>query len=81
MPSGSDSLCLDGQRVLLVYGLMGDLVAAFRAFGLEYMHPLADWLRAQGALPSVVKLRTAESVSANAARLRAEIWPTRPPHW
>ena len=65
MPSGSDPLHLDGQRVLLVYGLMGDLVATFRAFGLDYMHPLADWLRARGARPSVVKLRTADSVSAS----------------
>lgn len=73
MPSGNSDLRLDGQRVLLVYGLMGELVAAFQPFGLEYMHPLADWLRAQGAVPSVVKLRTAESVSANAARLRTEL--------
>lgn len=73
MPNGSDIPRLDGQRVLLVYGLMGDLVAAFRAFGLDYMHPLADWLRTQGARPSVVKLRTAEAVSANAARLRSEL--------
>lgn len=73
MPIGNSDLRLDGQRVLLVYGLMGELVAAFQPFGLEYMHPLADWLRAQGAVPSVVKLRTAESVSANAARLRTEL--------
>ncbi len=73
MTAQGAGLPLEGQRVLLVYGLMGDLVAVFRPFGLEYMHPLADWLRGQGASPSVVKLRTAESVSANAARLRAEI--------
>ena len=73
MPSGSDIPRLDGQRVLLVYGLLGEVAAAFHPFGLEYMQPLAEWLREQGAIASVVKLRTAESVSANAARLRAEI--------
>lgn len=66
-------MMLSGQRVLLVYGLLGDVAAAFHPFGLEYMQPLAAWLRDQGAVVSVVKLRTAESVSANAARLRAEI--------
>jgi hypothetical protein len=64
---------LAGQRVLLVYGLLGEVAVAFRPFGLEYMQPLAEWLLEQGAFVSVVKLRTAESVSANAARLRAEI--------
>lgn len=64
-------MTLSGQRVLLVYGLMGELVAAFHPFGLDYMHPLRDWFAEQGADVSVVPLRTAESVSANAARLRA----------
>jgi hypothetical protein len=63
-------MTLDGQRVLLVYGLLGEVAAAFHPFGLEYMQPLAAWLRERGAIASVVKLRTAESVSANAARLR-----------
>jgi hypothetical protein len=61
---------LSARRVLLVYGLMGDLVAAFHPLGLEYMQPLRDWFVAQGAEPSVVKLRTAEPVAANAVRLR-----------
>jgi hypothetical protein len=65
--------CLHGQRVLLVYGLMGELVAAFHLLGLEYMHRLRDWLVAQGADPVVVKLRTAESVAANAALLAEAI--------
>jgi hypothetical protein len=64
---------LAGQRVLLVYGLMGELAVALRPLGLEYMQPLAEWFEAQGAEPRVVKLRTAESVAANAALLRAEI--------
>jgi len=66
-------MTLSGQRVLLVYGLMGELVAAFQPLGLDYMQPLAAWLRAQGAEPAVVKLRTAEPVAANAALLRAAI--------
>lgn len=59
-----------GQRVLLVYGLMGELIAALQPVGLEYMQPLREWLVAQGADAAVVPLRTAEPVSANAARLR-----------
>lgn len=66
-------MTLRDRRILLVYGLMGELVAALHPFGAEYMHPLADWLRGEGAKPSVVKLHTAESIAANAARLRAEI--------
>jgi hypothetical protein len=73
MPSANDAQRLCGLRVLLVYGLMGELAAAFQPLGVEYMQPLAEWLRAQGADASVVKLRTAESVSANAALLRAAI--------
>jgi hypothetical protein len=66
-------MTLSGQRTLLVYGLMGELVAAFQPLGLDYMQPLAGWLRTQGAEPQVVKLRTAEPVAANAALLRAAI--------
>lgn len=62
---------LQGCRVLLVYGLMGELIAALRPVGLDYMHPLGDWLAEQGADAAVVPLQTAEPVSANAARLRA----------
>jgi hypothetical protein len=63
-------MTLSGQRVLLVYGLMGELAAAFHPIGLDYMHPLATWLGEQGAEPRVVKLRTAAPVAANAALLR-----------
>lgn len=62
-------MTLKGTRILLVYGLMGELVAAMHPFGLDYMHPLVDWLHEQGAAPSVVPLRTAEPVAANARRL------------
>ncbi|MBR0680111.1 hypothetical protein GXW74_06405 [Roseomonas eburnea] len=56
--------------MLLVYGLMGEVMAALHPFGMDYMHPLRDWLEAQGADVAIVPLRTAEPVSANAARLR-----------
>ena len=36
------SIELHGQRVLLVYGLMGDLRASLR---LDYMRGVEDWLR------------------------------------
>ncbi len=73
MQSASEVPQLSGQRVLLVYGLLGEVAVVLHPFGLEYMQPLANWLRDQSAVVSVVKLRTAESVSANAARLRVEI--------
>lgn len=61
---------LERQRVLLVYGLLGEIVAALEPLGLDYMQPLRAWFAAQGADASVVPLRTAEAVAANAARLR-----------
>lgn len=64
---------LAGRRVLLVYGLLGDVRAALHRLGVEYMHGLADWLRAEGAEPMVVKLPTAAPVAANATRLAAAI--------
>lgn len=73
MAGAAGAMTLQGCRVLLVYGLMGEVIAAMRPLGMEYMHPLAEWLREEGARTAVVKLPTAEAVSANAVRLRAEI--------
>ncbi|HEY4254282.1 MAG TPA: hypothetical protein VGM87_23955 [Roseomonas sp.] len=61
---------LAGQRVLLVHGLMGEVMAALRPVGLDYMHGLAAWLRAQGATVDVVRLPTAAPIARNAERLR-----------
>ncbi|MBR0666401.1 hypothetical protein GXW71_18720 [Roseomonas hellenica] len=61
---------LAGQRVLLVHGLMGEVMAALRPIGLDYMHGLAAWLRAQGAEVDVVRLPTAAPIARNAERLR-----------
>lgn len=66
-------MTLTGQRVLLVYGLLGDVVASLRRVGMDYMHGVEDWLRAGGADASVVKLPTAAPVQANATRLATEL--------
>lgn len=66
-------MILAGQRILLVHGLMGEVMAALRPIGVDYMRGLADWLRAEGAQAGVVKLPTAEPVIRNALALRAAI--------
>ena len=60
---------LAGRRVLLVYGLLGEVAASMRRLGIDYMHGELDWLAAEGADASVVNLPTAAPVMANAARL------------
>jgi hypothetical protein len=64
---------LAGRRVLVAYGLLGDATAALRRVGIDYMWAQQDWLRAMGAVPEVVRVPTAASVAANAARLRAAL--------
>lgn len=60
---------LAGRRVLLVYGLLGEVAASLRPVGLDYMHGDREWLERQGAEASVVRLPTAAPVMANSARL------------
>ena len=60
---------LAGQRVLVVYGLLGEVVVRLRRVGIDYLHGVEDWLRAEGADESVVRLQTAAPVMANASRL------------
>jgi hypothetical protein len=76
-PSSGDTLdtqlaeALAGHRVLIAYGLLGELGAALRPFGVDYMSSQAAWLR--DTLPadvSVVRLPTGAPIAANAARLR-----------
>ncbi len=62
---------LAGRRVLLVYGLLGEVAASLRRLGIDYMHGELDWLASEGADASVVHLPTAAPVMANAARLTA----------
>lgn len=63
---------LAGHRVLLAYGLLGEVVAALRPIGLDYMGEQADWLRRilGPAAVAVVRLPTAAPVADNAALLR-----------
>jgi hypothetical protein len=56
--------------VLLAYGLLGDVNARLRRFGIDYMGAQQDWLRRMGALPRVVAVPTAAPVAENAALLR-----------
>jgi len=70
---------LAGRRALVAYGLLGDATAALRRFGVDYMWAQQDWLRAVGAAPEVVRVPTAASVSANAARIRAALLASERP--
>jgi hypothetical protein len=75
LPSSTDralSEALAGRRVLIAYGLIGDLLAAMRRLGVDYMASQAAWLRdCILAEPRVVRLPTAAAVDDNAARLAA----------
>ncbi|MBL6077002.1 hypothetical protein JMJ56_03225 [Belnapia sp. T18] len=59
-----------GHRILLCYGLFGEVVAGLR---LDYMRSQADWLRGLGLAVEVVALPTAAPVLANAARIAERI--------
>lgn len=60
-------------RMLFAYGLMGEVFAALRPLGVDYMGAQADWLRGLGATVEVVRLPTGAAVADNAARLRARL--------
>ncbi len=66
-------MTLAGRRILLVHGLMGEVMAALRPIGIDYMQSLAAWLRGERAEASVVPLPTGEPVIRNALALRAAI--------
>ncbi|MBR0654961.1 esterase/lipase family protein [Plastoroseomonas arctica] len=66
-------MTLPGRRILLVHGLMGEVMAALRPIGIDYMQSLAAWLREERAEVSVVKLPTAEPIIRNGLALRAAI--------
>lgn len=70
---------LAGSRVLVAYGLLGEVVAAMRPLGLDYMGAQVAWLRGLGVDCAVVPLPTAAPVAANAARLRAALLAAGPP--
>lgn len=56
-------------RILLAYGLLGDVMAKMAPFGIDYMGAQLAWLRAQGAEASVVPLSATGLVAENAAQL------------
>jgi hypothetical protein len=78
--SPSLASALAGCRVLIVYGLLGEVGAALRSFGVDYMGTQAAWLRdAMAADVAVVRLPTGAPVAANAARLHAVLLADRRP--
>ena len=62
---------MSGARVLIAYGLLGDVVARL---GIDYMQTQVRWLRkTMGADVTVVKLPTSAPVGENARKLRASL--------
>ncbi|MGG5818347.1 hypothetical protein [Falsiroseomonas sp. HW251] len=58
---------LDGARVLLCFGLFGEVMAGLRPIGVDYMASQLDWLRRIGVDATRVKLPSAAPVARNAA--------------
>ncbi|MBL6456714.1 hypothetical protein JMJ55_15365 [Belnapia sp. T6] len=64
------AMALAGHRILLCYGLLGEVMAGLR---FDYMRSQAEWLRGLGLAVEVVALPTAAPVGTNAARIAARI--------
>ncbi len=65
---------LRGHRILLAYGLLGELMQRFRRLGLDYMGRQLAWLQSlPGCTAQVIALPTAAPVQANAAALATAI--------
>ncbi len=64
---------LAGTRVLLCYGLLGEVIAGLAPVGLDYMGAQFAWLRGLGVAVQVVKLPTAAPVGVNAGRIAAAL--------
>jgi len=64
---------LAGTRVLLCYGLLGEVMAGLRPIGIDYMARQRAWLQGLGVEAAPVALPTAAPVADNAARLAARI--------
>lgn len=60
---------LAGTRVLLCYGLLGEVMAGLRPLGLDYMATQVDWLKAIGVAATVLRLPTVAPVGVNAGRI------------
>jgi hypothetical protein len=57
------------HRILLCYGLLGEVMAGLRPLGVDYMASQRDWLAGLGLDAQVVQLPTAAPVAANARRV------------
>jgi hypothetical protein len=64
------------RRVLLCYGLLGEMTAWFR---LDYMSSQLAWLRDLGVAVEVIPLPTAAPVGVNAGRIAATVLADRRP--
>lgn len=64
---------LAGTRLLLCYGLLGEVMAGLRPIGLDYMAGQLAWLRRIGVAVAVVPLPTVAPVGVNAGRIVAAI--------
>jgi hypothetical protein len=64
---------LAGHRVLLCYGLLGEVMAGLRPIGFDYMAGQLAWLRRIGVAAAPVALPTAAPVTENAARIAAVV--------
>ena len=65
---------LAGRRVLIAYGLLGEVVSGLAPFGIDYMGAQIGWLRESlGTQVTVVRVPTAAPVQQNAERLAGEL--------
>ncbi|WP_203073335.1 lipase family protein [Falsiroseomonas ponticola] len=60
---------LAGTRILLCYGLLGEVMAGLRPVGLDYMAGQIDWLRRIGVAAQVIRLPTVAPIGVNAGRI------------
>jgi len=61
------------HRILLCYGLLGEVMAGLRPVGIDYMDSQHAWLRGLGLDAQVVRLPTVAPVAANARRVAAAV--------
>lgn len=64
---------LGARRVLVCYGLFGEVMASLRPVGVDYMSRQLAWLRGIGADAAPVPLPTAARIAGNAARIAEAI--------
>ena len=60
---------LAGQRVLLCFGLFGEVMAGLKPLGVDYLVTQGEWLRGLGVPVETPVLPSAAAVEANAAEI------------